>query len=294
MDTNELSTIPNLSEDISEDVTFTTSESTEVKETTEESGDTSEERKLSRDVTESESEELESERDPERDDAARRSYEVTRREVELGFTEGGADYLLNLDTSKMSKERRSEIDAAVKHFWGDPSNGGAKNLEQAREIIKKAKESSDDIEQDVKAKDIDIDELVERKVQEKLQAKETDAKRIERESLEKEQLSAFIEANDFLKPENDPGKKNWDIFDAMFVKFDASGDVFSFEEKLQMSLNKAFGDDLDSIPSQNLGNVPITSTTSISTAPQKGLKDSKYLDFLPSSSRENLKKAGRL
>ena len=281
--------IPADGKDSTKVVTPITSEETEVNKTSEVSGDTSTKeavlRAVTREVTKETTEE--SERDPKLDDINRRSYETTRREIEVEFKEKGVDYILGLDYNSMDAQRKSEVDAAIKHFWGKE---GATNLEQAKKIINEAIASQAKTET---PKDVNIDEIVERKVEEKLREKESKAERLKREAEEDKKLQEFIDKNEFLKPENDPEDKNWKKFDETFTKFNKLGDEFSFEEKLDMALSKSFGDDLNSLPSKNIGNVPILSMGSRPKA-EKSLKDNPYLNFLPKDSIKNLEAAGKL
>ena len=60
-----------------------------------------------------------------------------------------------------------------------------------------------------------------------------------------------------------------------------------------MALSKTFGDELNSLPSKNIGNVPISGGGSRPKV-EKTLKDNPYLNFLPKDSIKNLEAAGKL
>jgi len=293
LDTKAKATIPVDSKDTTiKVVTDATSEVTEENKTTEVISDTPSvqaPRAIKREeVTKVASDELGEKRDPKLDDINRRSYETTRREIEVEFKDKGVDYILNLDAKSMDSQRKSEVDAAIKHFWGKE---GATNLEQAKKIINETIESQS--KPQFKVDDNNIDEIIDRKVEEKLREKESKADRSKREAEEDTKLQEFLDKNEFLKPENDPEDKNWKKFDETFTKFNKLGDEFSFEEKLDMALSKSFGDDLNSLPSKNIGNVPILSMGTRPKA-EKSLKDNPYLNFLPKDSIKNLEAAGKL
>lgn len=294
LDTDASAEISKPSDDTAPAVTETNSEKTEDQQNPDSSGDTTPEpaaREVKREVTKSEEEEHNDKEDPAVADAKRRSYEVTRREIELGFKEGGANYILELDESTMDAQRKSEINAAIKYFWGQE----ATNLEDAKKFIRESQKSqkkSDEVE-DTNDSQTNIDDLVAQKVEEALKQKESETTRVNREKEEDEQLKDFIDKNEFLKPENDPEDKNWKKFDEVLTKINKLGDDFSFEEKLSMSLNKAFGGEHSESPSSGTGNMP---SIGIGSAPklQEGLGNSKFLDYIPKETRANLAAAGKI
>lgn len=266
-------------------VTQSTSAGTEeVKDGTDSTGDTVAKRELDRTVTKSDSAESD-ERDPIKDDLARRSYELTRKEIEFGVSSEGAEYLLNLDPSKMDEVKKKEVDAAIKSFWGKD----AKTLEEAKEFLLKAKEAG--TEDLMEKKEDDIDTLVARKVEELLQAKESESSKAQRESEEDALLKQFVDSNEILQPENDPGDKNWLSFKEYLQKLDGSG--ISFQDKLDMAYYKSFGDEPESAPSA--GGVPsISSVSPRNTRRTPGLSDNKFFNILSDTTKKNLKAAGKI
>lgn len=294
MDTNATAEISNpTGADTSQEVTQSTSEeTTEVKQNPESTGDSTTPepapRELSREADtkgDAEADSKESKRDPEKDDMSRRSFELTRREIELGVKEKGADYILNLDESSMDEVKRKEIDAAIKSIWG----AEAKNLEEAKSVIKASQSSKTE---EVKSKDseVDIDDLVSRKVNEVLTARETETQKKARESEENEKLKTFIDSHEFLKPENDPNDQNWTQFHDVLQKINGVTG-FTFEEKLDMALYKAFGDDVNSSPSANGDNTPSISSRPVGSFKKTPtIKDNPYYKLLSDTTKSNLEK----